>query len=166
MATGKTTVGRLLATELHRAFADCDDELTARTGLAASQIAQRDGIDALHRAEAEVLLAALAVDQPAVITAAASTIEDARCRDALDTAFVAWLRAEIAVLASRARAQPHRPLDDDVAAQLSAQAERRDPLFASVATMTIDVDATSPEAVVRLIVARLGHHLESDIRDG
>jgi shikimate kinase len=165
MATGKTTVGRLLATELQRAFVDCDDQLTARTGLAASQIAERDGIDALHRIEADVLLDAVGGDEPAVITAAASTIEDARCRAALEPAFVAWLRADVAVLASRARAQPHRPLNDDVAAQLRAQAQRRDVLFASASDITIDVDAASPGDTARLIARGVGHHSASDIHD-
>jgi shikimate kinase len=139
MATGKTTLGRLLATAVERPFVDCDEQLAARTGLTASELADRDGLDALHAVEADVLLDALAVTTPTVIAAAASTIEDARCRAALDDAFVVWLRAEVAVLAARVRQQTHRPLADDVAAQLRDQAARRDPLFAAAATVVVDV---------------------------
>ncbi|MEY2471263.1 MAG: shikimate kinase [Actinomycetota bacterium] len=140
MASGKTTVGRSLADALGRPFLDCDDLLTARTGETAAQIADRDGVDALHVLEAEVLLAALARPDATVITAAASTIEDAACRAALADAAVMWLRGDPAVLARRARNESHRPLAGDVEAQLRAQAERRDPLFAGVADITVDVD--------------------------
>ena len=135
MATGKTTVGRRLAAAVGRSLVDSDEQLTARTGLSANDLARRDGIDALHALEAEVLLEALAGSAPTVIAAAASTIEDARCRAALADAFVVWLRADVSVLVTRVREQSHRPLDDDVAQQLRDQAARRDPLFAEVADL-------------------------------
>ena len=72
-------------------------------------------------------------------SAAASTIEDARCRAALGDAFVIWLKAAPPVLATRAQSSRHRPLDTDAVAQLEAQARRRAPLFAAVADQVVDV---------------------------
>ena len=139
MASGKTTVGRALADALGRPLLDCDELLAARIGETAAEKAQRDGLDALHDLEAEVLLDALAQEDASVITAAAATIEYPECRAALADAAVIWLRADVSVLATRAHNQPHRPLADDVAAQLRDQAERRNPLFAAVADVTIDI---------------------------
>jgi shikimate kinase len=153
MATGKTTVGRVLVDELRRPFVDCDEALTLRAGRTAAQIAADDGVDALHDLEAAVLLDARAQSVPCIVTAAASTIEYDVCLAALRDQFVAWLRADVALLVSRAKQQTHRPLADDVAAQLHAQATRRDPLFAAVADLTLDVAAMTPEDAARRIVA-------------
>lgn len=138
MASGKTTTGRRIAAELGRPFRDCDELLEARAGKTAAEIAQRDGLDALHALEAAVLLDALGAPDPAVITAAASTIEVERCRAALADAYVIWLRADVATLLTRVRAKPHRPLAADVEEQLTEQAARRNPLFAAVADEIVD----------------------------
>jgi shikimate kinase len=137
MATGKTTLGRAIAEGLGRPFVDSDEQLEHDTGLTAAQIAERDGRDALHAREADLLLAALADPQPSVIAAAASTIEDERCRRALADAFLIWLRVDPDVLARRVREKGHRPLAGDVAAQLREQAARRDPLFVEVADFIV-----------------------------
>jgi shikimate kinase len=142
MESGKTTLGRRLADARGWPLIDSDEQLAQRTGMTAAELAARDGIDALHALEADVLLEALAADEPAVVTAAASTIEDARCRAALADAHVVWIRAEPELLATRARAQSHRPLAHDVLAEFRAQAARRDPLFASVADETYDAGDT------------------------
>jgi len=141
MGSGKTTLGRQIAQERDRPLVDSDEQLARRTGLTAAEFADRDGIDALHVLEADLLLEALAHSDPAVITAAASTIEDPRCLAALRDVFVVWLRASPTFLATRVRDQSHRPLAEDFEAQLRAQAARRDPLFASVADVIEEAQA-------------------------
>ena len=68
MAVGKSTVGRALAARLDRPFRDSDDDLEAARGPDRSRLAEREGVDALHRWEAEHLLAALAGTPPAVVS--------------------------------------------------------------------------------------------------
>lgn len=156
MGSGKTTTGRLVAAESGRPFVDCDAALVERVGRPAAEIARARGMDELHRLEAEVLADALARRAPSVITAAASTVDDASARAALGSALVVWLRADPAVLAPRAATESHRPLGDDIVAQLGAQAAQRDELFAEVADIVVDVARTPAEEVARLVVARLG----------
>ena len=139
MGVGKTTVSRLVAADLGRPVRDCDEDVRASTGMSAADYARQHGIDALHEQEAEVLLDALAETSPLVVTAAASTIEVAACRRALDCAFVVWLCADPAVLAGRAATSAHRPLDDDAVAQLQRQSAERAELFAGVADCTLEV---------------------------
>ncbi len=152
MAAGKSKVGQALAASAGRRFVDSDRQLEDETGMTAAQIARRDGIDALHERERHLLLEALRAAEPSVIAAASSTIEFADCRTALASAFVVWMRADADVLAQRVRAESYRPLDDDVAAQLREQAARRDPLFASVADVTIDANSFDPNEVAARIV--------------
>src|SRR5580700_5145601 len=75
MGSGKTTVGRLLATSLGRPFVDSDLELHKR-GLDAKALLVASGRDALHDVESEVVQQAVASPVPAVIAAAASVIDD------------------------------------------------------------------------------------------
>ena len=155
MGSGKTTVGRELARILGWEAVDGDDVLEAETGLTASELAARDGLDALHAREADVLLRALAGDPHRVLMPAASTIDDARCRAQLQPVFVVWLDARPEVLAGRVAAGGHRPLEPDVAAQLRAQWERRAPLFATVADLTVDSGTLDPDAVVARVLAEV-----------
>jgi shikimate kinase len=150
MGTGKTTIGRLLAERLQRPFRDSDEMLEARAGRTAAQLKDEVGEDEMHRLEADTLLAALDEKGSSVITAAASTIESGECRERLAGADVAvvWLRASPTVLARRFASSPHRPaFGSDVEGFLRDQAERRDPLFASVDPIAIDVDDGTPDEI-------------------
>jgi shikimate kinase len=162
MAVGKSTVGRALAARLGRPFRDSDDDLEATRGLTGRALAGREGVEALHRWEAEHLLTALAETRPAVVAAAASVVDNPACLAALQEPFVVWLRAPAAVLAQRmadgAPADDHRrPLGDSTAvAELEA---RRAGRFDAVADLTIDTvaggKATSPDAIVAMILSAL-----------
>jgi shikimate kinase len=151
MGAGKSTVARALAGRLDRPVADSDGDLERTSGLTAEEWRVQQGTSALHAREASILLEALAMRRPAVICAAASTIERARCRKALRAsgAIVVWLKARPNTLAARFEREIHRPrFGSDPAAVLGRQATRRDPLFAAAAAITIDVDRLEPAAVV------------------
>jgi shikimate kinase len=156
MGVGKTTVGELLARRLGRAFVDCDADLQRRVGVTAAEYADHNGMHALHAVEAEVLLDALTREgaQTAVITAAASTIDDPACRVALGDAYVVWLRGDVEVLARRAVTSRHRPLDDDAVRQLREQADRRTPLFAATADVVVDTTEKTPDGIAAALAQR------------
>ena len=158
MGAGKTEVGRRLGTQLGRPWRDSDRDIEARTGLTVRELRERDGVDAMHALEAEHLLDMLADPEPSVISAAASTVEVPECRDALRAPDVrtVWLRATPEVLARRfASRDKHRPeFGDSPLEFLTEQAARRDPLFASLDPVIVDVDAIRPrEAVARALEA-------------
>ena len=158
MGAGKSEVGRRLATRLGRPWRDSDRDIEAKTGLTVRELRERDGVDAMHALEAEHLLDMLADPEPSVISAAASTVEVPACREALAAHDVrtVWLRATPEVLARRfASRDHHRPEFGDSPLQfLTEQAGRRDPLFASLDPVAIDVDAIRPrEAVTRALEA-------------
>jgi shikimate kinase len=157
MGSGKSTIGTRLAEALGQAFVDNDRSLEQRTGLTAAQLAARDGIDALHAAEAAALLAALHEPGGSVIAAAASTILDRDVRATLAReAFVVWLRADPATLAARLPQSSTRPFaGEDPARLVSSQARARDPLFAEVADVTVDTASAAPDRVVATVVSAL-----------
>ena len=124
------------------------------------QLRDRDGVDNMHALEAQHLLDALAEPGPSVISAAASTVEVPECREALMAPGVAvvWLRASPEVLARRfASADKHRPeFGDSPVTFLTAQATRRDSLFASLGPAVVDVDAIKPGEAAAQAMESLG----------
>lgn len=152
MGSGKTTVGRALAEALGRPHRDSDADIEAAQDRTAREIAAADGVDALHALELDHLVAALDAPTPAVVSAAASVIDEPVGRSALgrDDVTVVWLRIDPATAIRRAAGGDHRPSTEP----LAAQAERRDPRFRSVAD--IEVDAALPvDDIVATIRAAL-----------
>ena len=165
MGSGKTTVGAIVARRLRLRFRDGDTLLEAETGRSAAAIRDRDGAEALHRAEARILLEALGSDTPSVIAAAAAVVDDPACRAALRApgVAVAWLRADPAVLGRRFEVPTsggvsHRPAyGDRPALFLAAQARRRAARFAACRpVVVVDTGAVDPEEAARQIEAALG----------
>lgn len=150
MGSGKTSAGRLISEALGVPLSDSDPFLVGAYGGTAAQIAAREGADVLHGREAEHVLAELAGGAPKVITAAASSVEDARVRAALRAAFVVWLDAPDEVLAERMRSADHRPAFSP--AEMRA---RRGAYFREVADMTCDVGVMSPEEVAEAVLREI-----------
>ncbi len=155
MGVGKTTVGTRVAEATGWPFVDNDRVLEAE-GAPASAIARQEGVAELHRRECAQLLTALAAPEPSVVAAAASTVESPQCRAALRAHVVAWLRADPAVLATRLDEEVHRrALGPDPAAAVRSLADRRDPLYAALADVVVDVDAVPPGEASALVVDAL-----------
>ncbi len=150
MGSGKTTVGERLAGALGRRFHDSDRSIESRTGRSGREIAATDGVDALHRLEKEVLLDSLSGEQPAVIAAAASVIEDPDVRDDLAVGFCVWVTADPRILAERsARGSHRRPV------QQSEHLENRDRLFREMADVVVDTGDRSVEESVAVVLEAL-----------
>jgi len=156
MGVGKSTVGRLVAKHLGLAFLDNDDLLTVNAGGTAEQLATTQGLAALHRLEAEVLAHALDDPGPTVLAAAASVVTGEDGRAALRKArHVVWLRDDLAVITARVggSGQFHRP---DFSPEVLRRIEReRRPLFASVATVAVDIEGQAPEQVADRVIRAL-----------
>jgi len=154
MGAGKTTTGRQVAEKLGWDYLDSDVEVEKKTGLTVPALFARDGEVAFRDAEAEVLRAACARTDPAVVSVAGGAVLRPENRDLLRTCGrVIWLRARPATLAARVGDGAGRPLlDGDPAAALRALDAVRRPLYAEVADETIDVDDLSPGEVAARII--------------
>lgn len=151
MASGKTTVGEMVADSLGWPYVDNDDRLMERTGRSPREIEEEDGIGALHALEATLLLESLAEDGPAVVAAAASTVEDAACREALrQRAFTVWVKAPPAQIAAKAAESVERP---KMGVDLEALAAERAPAYQGIANLTVDTAALGREQAAEVIVA-------------
>ena len=155
MGAGKTTIGVLLAAQLDRQYLDSDDLLTNSQGRTAARIAAEDGITALHAIEAQVTREALTRQDPAVIAAAASVVENEEVRAALAKHTCLWLDADAATLAARHERANHRRSLDEPSATFSEMKRRRDPVYSELALARIDTATTRPEEALANALATL-----------
>ena len=147
MAAGKTTVGRGIAERLGLDFVDSDDQIRDLTGSSGAEIAEADGVGALHRLELEVFWAAMRSPDSLVIAAAASVIEDADVREALRRSRCVWLHAGDETRRRRRASGSHRR---DISEVEASRLERRDPLFASCAEVRIDTSSVNEHDAVSI----------------
>lgn len=157
MGSGKTSVGRQLAARLGWAHIDSDQQVEQATGRTVAEIFATDGEAAFRREERAALAAALAREVAAVVSVAGGAVLDPGNRQAIAGAgTVVWLRAGLDTLTRRVGDGTTRPLlASDPAAALARLLPEREPLYAGLADMVLDVDDRKPD---ELVAAILEHH--------
>jgi shikimate kinase len=157
MGSGKTTVGQALAARAGWRYVDNDELLDRLVGATPKQILAREGEATLRASESAALRLGLETPGPSVIGVAAGTILDAADRAALsEGGVVIWLRATPRTLEERSVVAAHRAwLEEGGAAWIRETAVARDPLYASVAEITLDVDERSADDLAAEIQAHV-----------
>ena len=155
MGSGKTSVGRALAQRTGWRYLDNDALVQAASGRTARELAAAD-VQELRRHESEALLGGLRADPPVIVGAAGGVVLDPTVGQAIGDAFVVWLRASPATLATRAVGAAHRPwLEGDALAWMEETASAREPAYEALASVAVDTDERSPGEVADAIVAAL-----------
>jgi len=156
MGSGKSSVGRALATRLQRDYADTDDLIEAAAHCNVRTFFAERGEPAFRDAETLVLDAALQVAAPGVIGCGGGIVVSPASRRLLRNgrATVVWLRASADTLVARLAGVTDRPLlDGDAAANLRRLAAERSPFYEEVADIVLDVDQRSVDEVVEAIAS-------------
>ena len=153
MGCGKTTVGEALSNLIGWPYLD-NDELVARAvGKATRRLQEEDGERALRRAESAALDVALSEGGPLIAGVAGGIVLDPLDHQRLRTGgLVVWLRAEMSTLARRVVGTDRPWLGDDPLRALQALYAGREDLYASVASLILDVDLL-PADVLALSIA-------------
>jgi shikimate kinase len=158
-ASGKSTVGRVLAERLGQAFVDLDgvtSELLGSSG--AGEAIEKHGIGGFRASEARALGSVLETSNQ-VIALGGGTPTAPGCADMLksDSCRVVYLRALPATLRERLRHTDNtdRPtlVGDDVIGEVETLFEQRDGLYREIAESVIHTDGVSEASVVEALVA-------------
>jgi shikimate kinase len=160
MGSGKSTVGRLLAARLGWQFLDLDDAIEALGGDTVPNLFARHGEPHFRTLETQALTRALTTTRT-VIALGGGAPETEANRLALTTTpgtAVVLLHAPFATLFERCEQQavnnPSATARPNLASREAAgqRYTRRQPLYAAIATHTIDCSTSTPEQTAAAIL--------------
>jgi shikimate kinase len=110
MGSGKSAIGRRLATRLGMRFVDADAEIEAAAGLSIKDIFEVHGEAAFRDGERRVI-ARLLGEEPHVLATGGGAFIDPETRKLIkENCYSVWLRAEFDVLMRRVSRRDTRPL--------------------------------------------------------
>jgi shikimate kinase len=110
MGTGKSTVGRFVASQLHFKFVDTDELIEARAGRTISEIFTQAGEAAFRNIEAQVVEELGHAQQMVIATGGGLGANEVHLGNLKRHALVVCLWASPQVIWDRVREQSHRPL--------------------------------------------------------
>ena len=153
-ASGKSSVGKLLAEKLNVAFVDTDAEIQRHCGLSVQEIFDRFG-EAYFRQKENELLASLAPRQNIVVACGGGSVLAENFRELADDSVVIWLTATAATVKSRL-GNISRPLFDNLSErQLAEYIDCRAPFYRRYAQVTLPTDDFTVEELADRVIAVL-----------
>lgn len=157
MGSGKTAVGRRLATLLGWEFIDSDAEIEKRTGVDIRYIFEKEGEARFRQREREVIAELTALERVVVATGGGVILDPANRERLAKTGTVVYLETTIDTLVRRTKAAKTRPLlmDDDPQAVLERMMIVRRPLYENAADLRIETTGRQVRAVAADIQLRL-----------
>lgn len=158
MGAGKTTIGRLLAEELHKEFFDSDQMIEERAGADVSWIFDVEGEAGFRDRERKVISELTALDNIVLATGGGAILAEENRKHLRKGGTVVYLMATISQQVERTRRDQKRPLlrnSPDPRAKLTELMEKRDPLYREVADVVVMTSRRSPRAVCNEIIEML-----------
>jgi shikimate kinase len=160
MGCGKSAVGRRLARRLRREWVDSDSLIERREGMPVPELFKARGEAAFREIESGVLSSLSAREGIVLSCGGGAILADENRRLLRESFFTIWLR--VGAEAALARIEPgSRPLlDCENPAQVAGLLlERRLPLYAEVARLSVDTEIGGPDQVTEALYAMLDQAL-------
>ena len=160
MGSGKSLIGRRLASQLELPFIDSDTEVETAAGISISEIFELAGEPKFRSMERDAILAA-ANGGPSILSTGGGSICAPETAELLcERTHVVWLDAEPETLLSRIGSVGSRPLlhTDDPLQTLRELAETRREDYGR-AHITVKTDRLSAAAAVTAVLDALDSHL-------
>ncbi|MBO3278182.1 shikimate kinase AroK [Pseudomonas sp. Milli4] len=157
MGAGKSTIGRLLAKELHLVFKDSDKEIEQRCGANIPWIFDVEG-ELGFREREQAMIAELCSESGLVIATGGGAVLREANRVALKGGGrVIYLHASVEQQIARTARDKGRPLlqKPNPGQVLRDLMEVRDPLYREIADVVVETDERPPRMVVQEILERL-----------
>ena len=157
MGSGKTAVGRRLATLLGSEFIDSDAEIEKRTGVDIRYIFEKEGEARFRERERDVIADLTALEGVVIATGGGVILDPANRERLANTGTVVYLETTIDTLVRRTKSAKTRPLlmNDDPKAVLERMMLVRRPLYESAADLRIETTGRQVRAVAADIQQRL-----------
>jgi shikimate kinase len=163
MGSGKSTVGRRLASALGRPFIDSDKEIERRCGVAVATIFEVEGEAGFRRREAALIDELSRLPGIVLATGGGAVLLEENRRLLRERGFVVYLCASVSELWHRLRSDKVRPLlrTPDPRQRIAELVGQRDPLYRECASHVVMTGRQPADRVVQEIVASLGNECAS-----
>jgi shikimate kinase len=158
MASGKTTVGKLVASRIGWAFADIDDLVIKSAGRSVAEIFAAEGEEGFRRRESDAIAAAASRQRAVIATGGGAVCREENLALMLAAGRVIALGVSAEEAVARAGAHSGRPLLDGQADPMRAARgllEVRAPFYAR-AHLRVETEGRASNDIAAEIVAGLG----------
>jgi len=157
MGAGKTTIGRHLATLLHKQFVDVDHEIEKRTGVTIPVIFEIEGEVGFRRRESSAIEELTQGQNIVLATGGGAVLLEENRKLLKERGTVVYLQADIETLVERTRRDRNRPLlqTEDPRGRIEELLRQREPIYREAADIIIDTGQRAPSSVARDVVIRL-----------
>jgi shikimate kinase len=153
MGAGKTTIGKILAKHLGKAFYDTDHEIEKRTGVKVSTIFELEGEAGFRKRETAIIQELSQLDSIIMATGGGAILAEENRQLLAAKGTVIYLRANVNELWHRMRNDKHRPLlqNVDIRAKLEQLYAERNPLYTETASLIFDTGNQPVANIINLI---------------
>jgi shikimate kinase len=153
MGTGKSSVGRIIAEQLHYSFLDTDELVESRAGKSISIIFAQDGEAAFRKQEQAVVAELASRSQSVISTGGGVGASESNLASLREHALVVCLWASAEKIWERVRSQTHRPLlqEADPLAKIRQLLAVREPFYKQ-ADVLLNTEVRSLKEVVQQVL--------------
>ncbi len=158
-ATGKTSIGKILADQLGFDFIDTDLAIEKGQGESIAELVGRGGWDLFRRHEEEMLLELARRKSIVIATGGGSVMHDNAWKKLRKNALCVWLTADVKTICRRLAldncTDDQRPPLTGMGTidEISMVLNERQPLYKKSSDITINTEGKSPEEVAEIIAA-------------
>jgi len=154
MGSGKSAVGKVLARLKGLRFIDSDAEIERRTGVDIAYIFEKEGEPGFRAREREVIDDLTRLTGIVLATGGGAVLLPENREHLTRRGVVVYLEASVTQQVERTKHARHRPLllNADPAARLAELMGVREPLYRSIAQVTVGTDQRKVQAVAEQII--------------
>ena len=160
-ATGKTSIGRILADLLGYGFIDTDQAIERRQGETITEMVRRGGWDLFRRKEEDMLLELARSNNKVIATGGGSVMHENAWTKLRKNGLVVWLTADVKTICHRLAADSdqddQRPALTEMGTmnEIAMVLKERQPLYKKSSDVTINTEGKTPEEVAEFILAEM-----------
>jgi len=157
MATGKSTVGRMLADRLGYRFVDTDEEIVRRTGLEIAELFASDGGTAFRAIEKSVVADASASENTVISCGGGVALDQGNVEALRSTSMLVLLTASVDEILDRVKGDISRPLlnGGDREKTVTVRLEERTTLYLKAADNVVDTTGLTLREVAERVIQLL-----------
>jgi shikimate kinase len=148
--SGKSALGRRLAPRLELPFVDVDEEIERAAGKSIKEIFADHGEASFRDGERRVIARLLASGPQVLATGGGALLNESTRAGIRSSGIAVWVKADVAILVRRVAKRNTRPLFEgrDPETVVRNLMDARNPLYASVADLTVESRDVPHEVIV------------------